>query len=183
MDPQEHKYPLNTRVRLKDIEPGMYGGYAAVGNEGWIKGRSKDAYGYPMVLIKWDKNHWAYSAGLPDVWTYENHFEPVEQPEEQLMEEPQPDPIAAFLEAMIPKETPRADADYDEKIVEALKFLKASDAYLVIGVDSKNMRPKVWRAAKNLPAGLIIDVLTSKMAAETHELLVTSFLEDMAEEE
>ena len=76
-EPQQ-RFKANARVRLREgVDPGFYNGFSRVGNEGWVRKRKLDKYGYPQVLVEWDKDHWAYN-GQPDGWTWEGHFEIAE---------------------------------------------------------------------------------------------------------
>src|SRR5271166_1294062 len=87
MDRPEQRFKINTRVRLREgIDPVFFGGLSRVCNEGWVRRRKRDRYGYPEVLVEWDKDHWAYN-GQPDCWTMEGQFEAVE---EIIMEVPNP---------------------------------------------------------------------------------------------
>jgi len=110
MDQPTQRFPANTRVRLREgVDPGFYGGYSRVGSEGWVRRRKKDKYGYPQVLIEWDKDHWAYN-GQEDCWTWEGHFEAVDETQETQMPEqddkPQPtsdDEFKAHIQAIAEK--------------------------------------------------------------------------------
>lgn len=78
MDEVKLPFQAHSRVRLRgNVDPGIYGEYAVAGNEGTVEGIDEDRFGLPQVLIKWDKNHWAYN-GVPDCWTFPEHFELVE---------------------------------------------------------------------------------------------------------
>lgn len=37
---------------------------------------AKDHHGFPHVFLEWDQSDWRY-AGMPNGWSYENHFRPV----------------------------------------------------------------------------------------------------------
>ena len=79
MDRPEQRFKINTRVRLREgIDPAFFDGLSRVGNEGWVRRRKRDRYGYPEVLIEWDADHWAYN-GQPDCWTMEGQFEAAEE--------------------------------------------------------------------------------------------------------
>lgn len=79
MNQPEQRFNVNTRVKLRgDVDPSFYNGFSRTGNEGWIRKRKRDRYGYPQVFIQWDKNHWAYN-GQEDAWTWEGQFEAVEE--------------------------------------------------------------------------------------------------------
>jgi hypothetical protein len=77
MADQPHTTRKDQRVRLKSNgEDNLYM-FAAAGSEGWVRDQTHDPTGFPMVLIEWDKNDWRYN-GEPNRWTFEAHFEPVE---------------------------------------------------------------------------------------------------------
>lgn len=79
MDQPEQRFQVDTRVKLREgVDPGLYNGFSRVGNEGWIRKRKRDKYGYPQVLIEWDKDHWAYN-GQEDGWTWEGQFEATKE--------------------------------------------------------------------------------------------------------
>jgi hypothetical protein len=79
MNLPEQRFNVNTRVKLRgDVDPSFYNGFSRTGNEGWIRKRKRDKYGYPQVFIQWDKDHWAYN-GQEDGWTWEGQFEAVEE--------------------------------------------------------------------------------------------------------
>ncbi len=78
MDQPEQRFVRNTRVRLREgVDPGFYNGFSRAGQQGWVRKRKRDRYGFPQVFIEWDKDHWAYNQ-QPDIWTWEGHFEAVE---------------------------------------------------------------------------------------------------------
>lgn len=75
---QKPKFPDNSKVRLRDgVDPSFYHDKGLPGNVGWIRYHKKDKYGFNQVFIEWDKDHWAYN-GTRDGWTWEDHFEIVE---------------------------------------------------------------------------------------------------------
>src|SRR5271169_6004254 len=87
MDKPEQRFKVNTRVRLRDgVDSVFFGGYSRSGNEGWIRKRKRDRYGFPEVLVEWDKDHWNYN-GQPDCWSMEGQFEAAK---EIIMEVPNP---------------------------------------------------------------------------------------------
>jgi hypothetical protein len=87
-DPFE-QFPVGTRVRLRDgVDPGFYNGFSRVGNEGWVRKRKLDRFQYPQIYVEWDRlNDWSYN-GAEDGWTWQGHFEAVE--ENQMAEAAQP---------------------------------------------------------------------------------------------
>jgi BMFP domain-containing protein YqiC len=91
-----HKTKPNQRVRLKGDGSDNYYPSATSGSEGWVRKQSYD-YGFPMVYIEWDKEHWAYN-GEQDQWTFENHFNPIAKG--QNMSDKDMISKTEFLEAM-----------------------------------------------------------------------------------
>lgn len=78
MDGTDFRLPVNARVRLRDgIDPAFYEGMAKVGNEGWITAHKRDKFDLPQVYVRWDTNHWSYNR-QPDGWTFEDHFDLIE---------------------------------------------------------------------------------------------------------
>lgn len=88
-------FPINTRVKLRDVSPEFYDGFGCVGNEGWIRAQKVDEFGYPHIYVVWDKAHWAYN-GAPDKWTWEGHFDKVES-----MDDNQQDMKKVMMETFI----------------------------------------------------------------------------------
>lgn len=72
-----HKYPEGSKVRLKKSRADVYK-MAHAGSEGFIRHRGLDVGDFPMIWIEWDKNTWNYN-GEQDMWTFEDHFEPIEE--------------------------------------------------------------------------------------------------------
>ena len=74
------EYSDSGRVRLRGDRTDVYD-LAKANSEGWVRARSHDPVGgFRMVLIEWDEKHWTYN-GQGNMWTYEDHFEPVQEQE------------------------------------------------------------------------------------------------------
>src|SRR3954462_1476071 len=71
--------PLHSRVALKPGADEIYT-HAFVGSEGWVRAIKKDADGFEMVNVEWDKDHWRFN-GQPDGWTFSDHFDVIGPPE------------------------------------------------------------------------------------------------------
>jgi hypothetical protein len=165
MDTPEQRFNIDTRVKLREgVDPGLYNGFSRVGNEGWIRKRKRDRYGYPQVLIEWDKDHWAYN-GQEDGWTWEGQFEAVEENQmaegqptnstdrEQHVREITENFVQALFGAMGPSaaqverppaditaqpqvEEPEPEEDkWEDLAKEAGEIVAASPAYLVIALE------------------------------------------------
>jgi hypothetical protein len=165
MNKPEQRFMINTRVKLREgVDPGLYNGFSRVGNEGWIRKRKRDKYGYPQVLIEWDKDHWAYN-GQEDGWTWEGQFEAVEEnkmddPTQQNNQEEIEDKVRGITENFVKSifsalgstqqiEAPSSDASvveddvkepgdadkYEDLAVQAGEALTKAPAYLVIALD------------------------------------------------
>lgn len=79
---QEFQIPIDARVRLIDGVDYLYP-VATARSEGFIRKRKFDAYGFPMIWIEWDKEHWGYN-GESDGWTFEGHFEITEKEKDEM---------------------------------------------------------------------------------------------------
>lgn len=79
----DSKLQLGQRVELL---PGREDVYERVypASRGVVSGHRKDKYGYDLIYIIWDKNHWRYN-GEDDLWTLASHFRPVEGVERELI--------------------------------------------------------------------------------------------------
>lgn len=125
-----HRFRQGARVRLKDtVDPSIYGDFACVGNEGIVMDVGEDRFGLPEVLVKWDPNHWAYN-GIRDCWTFEEHFE--------LVEDSQMDKKDEFIKMLAQglndlltdgEETPKVTESKSEHTPDSLKnrFLQAAE--------------------------------------------------------
>lgn len=155
MDRPVQRFKINTRVRLREgVDPVFFNGLARVGTEGWIKRRKRDRYGYPEVLVEWDRDHWAYN-GQPDCWTMEGQFEAVE---EDMSEAPDPkqnrdeqvrDITEKFVRALfgtlgVAEETPTPEAEEKQEVDsnqwEALasaagEAVQNAPAYIVVALE------------------------------------------------
>lgn len=167
MERQQHKLKTNQRVRLKaDGQDALYP-MACAGSEGWIRKQDTDPHGYPMVYIEWDKNHWAYN-GEQDRWTFEAHFDPVE--ENNMSDQQGSTPPPEFVNFMSTlwqqfqasqQEQPKAeeppplneteaekdehtgplasDEQFAEAITKSLEIAKNSDGFILITVDRESL--------------------------------------------
>lgn len=149
------KLPVNSRVRLKDDRADVYT-FAVAGSEGIVRARRPDDMGaFPMVYIEWDHEHWTYN-GESNGWTFEDHFELVENnmPEKPDRDEALRTAAEAILAAIgddqdnssePEEEAPAQDEeepafqhspDYEGIVEKALDFLTTSaEAFIIIGVE------------------------------------------------
>lgn len=156
-----YRFAEGTRVRLRDgIDPSFYSGMARVGNEGWIAAlRRDDRFGLPEVFIKWDRNHWADN-GQPDSWTYEEHFDLVEEPKQMspLPRNPDDRPpknFAEFLAAMMgDKREAQPDEsnvdEYADRVAQLIEVLGHSEAFIAVAI--------VRQPDDQAPKGVLIPV-------------------------
>lgn len=174
MDQPKQRFKINTRVRLRDgIDPVFFGGLSRVGNEGWIRKRKRDRYGYPEVLVEWDKEHWAYN-GQPDCWTMEGQFEAAEEsmtdkaPDSNDRDEQVRALTETFVHSLLgaigneEQSTPDPEEDvgeidsdeWDELAAAAAEAVQKAPAYIVIALERLQVDdapamivPRVFHAA------------------------------------
>lgn len=206
MDGTGFHIPRNRRVRLRNtVDPAVYGDFACVGNEGWVEDRREDRFGLPEVLIKWDTNHWAYN-GVPDCWTFEEHFELVEdnmnkqqQAQQAALEfantmaslftddepqEPQTEDLTtrilnggSLFGGMPPQE--KATDPYQEAAEAASQRLADSEGFIVIGVDRREdgmLEPFALGYSKTTKAELAVEAHMAGVNARAHQELALQSL-------
>lgn len=211
MDRPEQRFKINTRVRLRGgVDPVFFGGLARVGTEGWIRKRKRDRYGYPEVLVEWDKDHWSYN-GQPDVWTMEGQFEAVE---EINMEAPTPkearsekvraltekfmDALLTTLEGDEPEasaEEPEAEEENVEEqwatlAAEAAEVVTKAPAYVVIALERMEVDgappmiiPRVFHAAREPDYKLITQSHLAHVLASMQDETIAGVFQSRASDD
>lgn len=204
MKKPEQKFPVNVRVRLRDgVDPGLYGGFSRVGNEGWIRKRRRDKYGYPQVFLEWDKDHWAYN-GQQDCWTWEGQFEAVEEngmadgsnQEDQIREITEHFVKAIFSTLGTGSQDAPADEPeeqesegdgekWEDLIAQAQSSLSKAPAYLLVVLehaDAPNappmIIPRVFHGAKDADHALIVQSQLAHLVASFQDSTIASILDD-----
>lgn len=195
----DYSFIPGARVRLRGtVDPSIYGDYACTGNEGVIEDRRKDRYGLPEVYIQWDKNHWAYN-GVMDCWTFEDHFELVEDKmaskEDQVQkllsmlaeglthivgdeapeeEKPTERMRNRLLDAMQPfqQEESRENEEFTHALEAATAKLGESEAFIIIGLDH-NDHPQA-------PQGILEPYAMGYSKSSESEILLTAHMARVA---
>jgi hypothetical protein len=162
MDKPAQRFSVNTRVRLKDgVDPGFYEGFTRVGQEGWVRKRRLERYGYPQIYVEWDKDAWSFN-GQPDGWGWEGQFEAVEgyemaEPDDNIQPEEQPDfesvvrgATETFIENLMDatrqanehqqalpnqQESDDDETDWETLAAQASEAIVKSPAYIVIALE------------------------------------------------
>jgi hypothetical protein len=190
MDEMNFEIPINSKVKLKDsIDGTLYGGLACAGNQGWIRGRQKDPkFGYPQVFVEWDMDHWAYN-GLDNVWTFESHFDIVEEAmenKEDKIKELVTNFTRGLVDAVkeeISEPTPSKDtedAEYSAKVREIAKHLEGTDALIVLSLTQGKddlIVPTTFTLSKDDKLGVILNLHIAYMAAQNAEDLTRKVLD------
>lgn len=150
-----HTLAHKQRVRLRADRADVYKN-AHAGSEGIVVQHGLDEVGnYPMVYISWDRDNWLVN-GEQDMWTFEDHFEPVEK--EKVMAEKKISSTEAFkqigeiLAALKAEEEPTPEPkeketrsglplsknqdEFMEALTKAIDAASESEAFLVISVRS-----------------------------------------------
>lgn len=193
MEEQPFKTTKHQRVRLKlNGEDGVYP-KAYAGSEGWVRDQRYDDLGYPLVLIEWDKNHWTYS-GESDKWTFESHFDPIEESNmdndiEKTGQPLDPQAFGQMMEAfgqflqqqqqepgtkIDVKETPpeaeqRATEQYKEALRRGTDAASEAEAFLLLSIHKDPQGtwiPIVSSASLQDEAGLLAEMQIAKLASE-----------------
>lgn len=207
MQKQEHKLKKRQRVRLKsDGQDALYAA-ACAGSEGWVKNLQHDEYGYPMVYIKWDREHWAYN-GEADRWALEAHFEPVE---EEMSEKKNDKDLAESLIGFLqnwkqededpPADDPNTDVDiesgeseylnpeqYAEAVDRAAKIAAAADSFILIATrrkaiaelgDAAVLEPIAANGYQSEEGGIICEIQLGDFASYSHKSLAAEKIEQI----
>lgn len=193
-----YRFSERARVRLKDgVDPSFYNGLAKVGNEGVVTARRIDKLGFPEVYIKWDAEHWAYNH-QPDCWTYEGHFDLVEEPVDDKekrellngfakllgLAAEEPNEISEPLAELPPDNSPFANPEerFAASMERAMESLKQEGVEAFV-LTTMSRRPNPQATEGELRAHVDHDSLTpeaelatgaqlSNMAAQFHEAAV-----------
>jgi hypothetical protein len=210
MNKPEQRFPVNTRVKLRDgVDPSLYGGFSRVGNEGWIRKRKRDKYGYPQVLIEWDKDHWAYN-GQQDGWTWEGQFQAVEEKEmadatpnnlEEQVKGITDTFVKSLVTALNPQSEPPADEpdegdepesegsseEWDSLISQAQESIGKAPAYLLVALEYAEtpnappmIVPRVFHAAREPEHALVIQSQLAHLTASFQDATIAKILEHKA---
>jgi hypothetical protein len=189
----EFRFKKNQRVRLKDQPANLYH-RAFVGSEGWVRECREDEVGFPMVKIEWDKEHWAYN-GERDMWTFEEHFEPVESEESMPENNDFLDRLAAFIaeeqkrqaDGKEPQDDTGSinddvdrDAQYLAVLDAAVEYAREAEAFLLVAVRREHspvegerfmLVPDMYAVYKAEDAGILLETQLAHVAATFHQEL------------
>lgn len=202
MEEIPHKTKPQDRVRIKDDITHMYKD-ARVYNEGIVRARIHDEYGYPLIYVEWDKTHWAYS-GEEDGWLIEAHFDLVE---DQMAEEKKFDQLLNGLSDLVSsfRENDGDSSEYDNKLdgsdyamavpaggaeltfeqvlAKAMAEAKDAEAFVVITAMPEEFAgkdlliPRVYMHSRRDDAAIMLDATMADLAAQSHARLVLSVIE------
>jgi hypothetical protein len=188
---QEHRVKIGDRVRVKDSVTHMYQ-YARVHNEGFVRGLEYDTLGYPLILIEWDRDHWAYS-GEDDGWTDEAHFELVE---DQMEKDNRFDDLLTGLSNLVSsfqeegekkEKSDSAKSDeyglsYDQVLNKAVDDARDGEAFIVLVArpdefnNTEIISPRIYMHSKREDAALMLDACMADAAAQTYAKLVMNLI-------
>ena len=201
MEKQKHILKPNQRVKLKDGFDHFYA-YARSGAEGVVKAVDYDHLGFPHALIEWDENHWTYE-GEQSGWTFQTHFEPVEEPmSEEKSGKKGPDPkrvaevVAAVMQAMedvdeddLQGDSAAAEMKMKDEFVKAVEhsvaLLEQSEALLVIAVhrheneDGPTLVPETVAFSQTDEGQLAIEAQLAQLLLMSHNTLVLDRLKQI----
>lgn len=200
------RIPNNARVKLRDgIGPEFYNGFGLAGNEGWIRKHDDEGFGIIRVYIEWDKDHWAYN-GAPDKWTWEEHFDIVEDAmsdKNNSKQEQLNTLLGAFGDSLLEifgegeasdPEIPEApnsleeieEPSYEDILKAAFTATVDAEAFFVIAMrkndEERSIFPLVYHASRTPSASLIAQLQLSHVAANFHGKIIGEALQQGAGE-
>jgi hypothetical protein len=186
MEGTNYEFGVGDRVKLKDIPPEFYGGWACVGNEATIKGLRKDQYGLPEVYIEWDKNHWAYN-NARDGWTFQEHFDLMEKGmSEDEKRKLRPSFGRKRNQEAAEKQLPLEPQSKREQVMstptsveDAKKLIDQAESFVIIAVVKEDdpkvpkgiLIPVAYEHAKTPESELVAQMATTQFAAKAHQEL------------
>lgn len=208
MQKPEQRFKINTRVRLRGgVDPIFFNGYGRAGQEGWVRKRKRDRYGYPEVLVEWDRNHWADNQ-QPNCWSMEGQFEAVEDSMSEAVNpnESREEQIRGITEKFISalfgtlgvdqeeaeqdraEEEPSEDLDpeqWDTLAAAAADSVRQAPAYVVIALEHLQVIdgappmiiPRVFHAAREPDLKLITQSHLAHVLASMQDETIAGVLE------
>jgi hypothetical protein len=152
------------------LEGHLEGAY--VGCRATIKDKREDEVGYPHIFVEWDKDDWRYH-GMPDGWTYENHFRKV--PKRITEKQDNSDLIIRDYVKRAQEQVAREDdrcqscgeihserqVEFIEGLVGAEDKILRSDAYLIMTFTPTGDNTEVFQTA-----GALSEEMELEMEAE-----------------
>lgn len=195
---QAHRVHEGDRVQIKDTVVHMYP-QARAYNQGFVRATSHDEFGYPLIYVEWDKDHWAYS-GEQDRWVLEAHFDPVE--EKTMADKPNESDLIKALAQIVkqfggPAESENRDADvedkreeledsYDEVLNRAVDDARDGEAFIILVARPEEgfqggelITPHIYMHSKRDDAALLLDACMADAVAQTYARLVLSTVAQM----
>lgn len=158
-----------------------------------------------MVYVEWDQEHWTYN-GEKDQWTFEDHFEPVEEDMAEKKEE-QAEALRAFAKAFgvdldgsseevksEPEEPSNEESDgypdserYLKTLEAAMAAAKNAQGFLIITLSQQNhpelnipvMVPTVINSYQSPEVAILLESQLPKIAALAHAELAQRVLVDL----
>lgn len=185
MDGTEPRIPDNSRVRLRGhIGPEFYSGLAKTGNEGWIRKHRFDRNGLPECWIEWDREHWADNM-QPDQWTYEEHFDVIEEgkpmSDNEQFSPHEMEMMKAFVRMMregdegqpsVPVEPEVTDLEAEQMAYHTGQQQRVKDLLETGDVEAFSFISVSRKPDEELPKGaLVLNLASSSLNPETHSLL------------
>lgn len=140
-----HRLELKPEVRhlYEKAVPGM---------RGWAKNVKIDDYGFPLVYVQWDKDHWRYT-GEEDGWTFQDHFNVIGYRE----------PTSEELDKQKLKER----QEYYDLVMEAAQAASDSDGFLMLTISENELGTLKFNetkiGAQSLPAWAVLKAIASQL--------------------
>lgn len=103
--------------------------YAVAGSQGTVRDTREDEFGFSMVWIQWDRDHWRYN-NEPDGWTFASHFRAIEDPD------PVAEQVAKAQQRRDDERCEHCGHEHNPEVREAEKYLNAVEQAMMNAVES-----------------------------------------------
>lgn len=173
-----------------ELLPGREDVYARAqqGSRGWVRKSKADDYGYQMVFVEWDQDHWKFN-GESDGWTFASHFKVIRTPAEDFAEQIAKK-ISENKEEQAQPELDRLEVFLDT-LAESVEEVLASDGYFIIAVREKTdpqhpgmkmFAPEIYSATLTDEAQKMLEAQIVHYAALAHQEMTVKLLNKLRED-
>lgn len=165
-------------------------------NEAVVRGRKHDEFGYPLIFVAWDHNHWAYS-GEDDRWVLEAHFDLVGDMADKDKNEDFIKQLGELFKRWESDDEPQDEdepveanggthvdeAPYEDTLEMAIKDARNGEAFIIMVARKEEyggmslVVPHIYMHSKRDDAALMLESTTADLAAQSHARLSAQLID------